>query len=329
MSYIETIRRKATGLARRVVLPESSDPRTIAAAVLLQRLGLPQPVLLGEPDPVRRALDAAGGEGAAIAVLQPATDPRAGDFAEILYQRRKEKGLTPAQAAERVRDPLFFAAMLLGTGEVHAGVAGAVNTTGDVMRAGLWCVGMLPGVKTVSSSFYMVVPPFRGGEEEVLTFTDCAVVPDPTPEQLADIAFAAAEARPKLVGDQPLVAFLSYSTKGSAEGPHIDKVRQAVEIFRQKHPDIQVDGELQLDAAVIASVGERKCPGSPVAGRANVLVFPDLDAGNIGYKLTQRLAHADAVGPVSQGMAKPWNDLSRGATPDDIANVACIAALQA
>jgi phosphate acetyltransferase len=228
-----------------------------------------------------------------------------------------------------VRDPLFFAAMMLGTGEVHAGVCGAVNTTGDVIRAGLWCVGMLPGVKTVSSSIYMVVPPFRSDAEEVLTFTDPAIVPDPTPEQLADIAFAAATARPKLVGDEPRVAFLSYSTKCSAEGPAIEKVQRAVEIFRAKHPEIAADGELQLDAALIASVGERKCPGSPVAGRANVLVFPDLDAGNIGYKLTQRLAHAEAIGPISQGMAKPWNDLSRGATADDVANVACIAALQA
>lgn len=329
MSFIETIRQKATGLRRRVVLPEATDPRTLAAAALLQRLGLPEPVLVGPPDQIRRCLDDAGGDGASTSVFDPATDPRTGDFAELLYQRRKEKGLTPEQAAARVRDPLFFAAMLLGTGEVQAGVSGAVNTTGDVMRAGLWCVGMLPGVKTVSSSFYMVVPPFRGGEEEVLTFTDCAVVPDPTPEQLADIAFAAADARPRLVGDTPYVAFLSYSTKCSAEGPHIEKVQKAVQIFRQKHPEIMADGELQLDAAVIASVGERKCPGSPVAGRANVLVFPDLDAGNIGYKLTQRLAHAEAVGPVSQGMAKPWNDLSRGATADDIANVACIAALQA
>ncbi len=329
MSFIDEIRRKATGLPRRVVLPEGTDPRTIAAAALLQRLDLPQPVLLGPPDQVRQGLKQAGADAALVTVLDPAADPRLGDFAELLFQRRREKGLTQEQAAARVREPLFFGAMMLATGEVQAGVCGAVNTTGDVMRAGLWCVGMRPGVTIVSTSFYMVVPPFRGSDAEVLTFTDCALVPDPTPEQLADIAFAAAAARPKLVGDQPLVAFLSYSTKCSAEGPHIDKVQKAVEIFRQKHPEIPMDGELQADAAIIASVGERKCPGSPVAGRANVLVFPDLDAGNIGYKLTQRLAHAEAIGPISQGMARPWNDLSRGATADDIANVACIAALQA
>ncbi len=329
MSFIDDIRRKATGLRRKVVLPEGTDPRTIAAAALLQRLDLPQPVLLGPPDQIRKALKEAGADADLITVIDPASDPRLGDFAELLYQRRKAKGLTPEQAAARVREPLFFGAMMLQTDEVQAGVCGAVNTTGDVMRAGLWCIGMRAGVSIVSTSFYMVVPPFRGPEAEVLTFTDCALVPDPNPEQLADIAFAAAEARPKLVGDRPLVAFLSYSTKCSAEGPRIDKVQKAVEIFHQKHPEIPADGELQLDAAVVTSVGERKCPGSPVAGRANVLVFPDLDAGNIGYKLTQRLAHAEAIGPISQGMAKPWNDLSRGATADDIASVACIAALQA
>ena len=329
MSFIDDIRRKATGLRPQVVLPEGTDPRTIAAAVILQRLELPAPVLLGPVDQIRQAVNAAGGDGAALAVIEPTGDPRVNDFAQLLYERRKAKGLTPEQAAERVRDPLFFGAMLLQTGAVHAGVCGAVNTTGDVMRAGLWCIGSLPGVKTVSTSFYMVVPPFRGEVEEVLSFTDCALVPDPTPEQLSDIAFAAATARGKLVGDQPRVAFLSYSTKGSAEGPLVQKVRDACTLFRQQHPEIAADGELQLDAAVIASVGERKSPGSAVAGRANVLVFPDLNAGNIGYKLVQRLANAEAVGPISQGMAKPWNDLSRGSTADDIANVACLAALQA
>ncbi|HEX9109665.1 MAG TPA: phosphate acyltransferase, partial [Longimicrobiales bacterium] len=255
MNFIEMIRGKATGLPRRVVLPEGTDPRTIAAAALLQRLDLPQPVLLGPVDDIRRALDAAGADGASFSVIDPPSDPRLGDFAELLYQRRKEKGLTPEEARQRVHDPLFFGAMMLQSGEVHAGVCGAVNTTGDVMRAGLWCIGTRAGVKTVSTSFYMVVPPFRGEAQEVLTFTDCALVPDPTAEQLADIAFAAAEARPKLVGDQPLVAFLSYSTKGSAQGPLVDKVQQALAIFREKHPDVAVDGELQLDAALIASVG--------------------------------------------------------------------------
>ncbi len=329
MNFIETIRRKATGLQRQVVFPEGTDLRTLSAAAILQQLDLPRPVLLGPEAELRRGLEAAGGDPARASIIDPATDPRAGDFAQLLYERRKAKGLTAEDAAVRMRDPLFFGAMLLATGSVDAGVCGAVNTTGDVMRAGLWCIGTAPGVKTVSTSFYMVVPPFRGDAEEVLTFTDCALVPDPTAEQLADIAYAAAQARPRLVGDEPRVAFLSFSPKGSAAHALVEKVQQACALFREKHPEIAADGEFQLDAAVIASVGERKAPGSAVAGHANVLVFPDLTAGNIGYKLTQRLAHAEAVGPISQGMARPWNDLSRGATADDIANVACIAALQA
>ncbi len=329
MSFIDSIRQKATGLQRQVAFPEGTDLRTLSAAALMQRLDLPRPVLLGPEAELRRGFAAAGGDAERVTIIDPAQDPRAADFAQLLYERRKAKGLTPEEAAQRVRDPLFFGAMLLGTGAVQAGVCGAVNTTGDVMRAGLWCIGTAPGVKTVSTSFYMVVPPFRTETEEVLTFTDCALVPDPTPEQLADIAFAAAQARSRIVGDEPRVAFLSFSTKGSAAHAHVEKVQQACALFCEQHPEIAADGELQLDAAIIASVGERKAPDSRVAGHANVLVFPDLDAGNIGYKLTQRLAHAEAVGPISQGMARPWNDLSRGATPDDIANVACIAALQA
>jgi phosphate acetyltransferase len=205
----------------------------------------------------------------------------------------------------------------------------AVHATSDVLRAALLCIGAAPGLDTVSSSFYMVVQPFRGTEQpEVLTFTDAGVLPGPDALQLADIAVAAAAERRRIVGDEPRVAFLSYSTHGSADGPEVRKMREAFRVFRERKPEIVADGELQADAALIASVAHRKAPGSPVAGSANILVFPDLDAGNIAYKLVQRLAGAEALGPVLQGLARPFNDLSRGASSDDIVNVACITALQ-
>jgi phosphate acetyltransferase len=218
---------------------------------------------------------------------------------------------------------------MVARGEADASVAGAVRTTGDVLRAALWLIGPAPGVKTVSSSFYMVVPPFRDGAEETLTFTDCAVVPAPTAEQLADIAIAAADDRRAIVGDEPRVAMLSFSTRASGAGPSVELVQQATALVRSRRGDLAVDGELQGDAALIRQVAERKAKGSAVAGTANVLVFPSLDAGNIAYKLVQRLAHASAIGPIIQGLAKPCSDLSRGAVPDDIINVAAITALQA
>jgi phosphate acetyltransferase len=262
-----------------------------------------------------------------VEVVDPARDQRLDRVAEDLHARLRVRGLTEAGALALAQHPLYFADDLVRHGEVDGCVAGAQYTTADVLRAALTLVGLRESVRVASSAFYMVLD--ADGAERVLTFSDCAVIPQPTADQLADIALSAAEDRSRIVGDVPVVAFLSYSTRGSAEGETVERVREAVRLTRDRAPALLVDGELQVDAALIPSIGARKAPGSPVAGHANVLIFPNLDAGNIGYKLTERLAGARAVGPILQGFAKPCSDLSRGASPDDITWVAAVTALQA
>ena len=290
----------------RVVLCEGEDARVRSAIEQLRAKQVVEPIVLG-------------GDG-----LDPAKDRRLGKIAQFLRERRPDRIRDGVHALDVAADPVNFGAALVALGEADGCVAGAVYATGEVVRAALWAIGTAPGMSLVSSSFYMVL----SGSETVLTFTDCAVVPEPTPGQLAEIALAAARDRHRLVGDSPRVAFLSYSTKGSAGGPHVARVQEAAAHFQQLAPNILCDGELQADAALSPEVGERKAPGSPVAGRANVLVFPDLDAGNIGYKLVQRIGGAVAIGPILQGLARPMADLSRGATADDIVEVTAMVALQ-
>jgi phosphate acetyltransferase len=328
-AFLESLATRARERQRRIVFPEGGDARTVEAVARIVIAGLLRPVVLGDAETVRMGVHRLGGDGDAVEVIDPASDPRRETLAVLLAEARAHRAMTIDDAARRIVEPLFFGAMLVRTGEVDGSIAGAVHTTGDVVRAALWCVGTAAGVQTVSSSFYMVVPPFRGTDTpEVLTFTDAGVVPSPTVDQLVDIAVAAAAARRSVVADEARVAFLSFSTLGSAAGPEAGRVRTAFERFHERRPDVPADGELQADAALVEAVALRKAPLSPLRGSANVLVFPDLDAGNIAYKLVQRLARAEAVGPILQGLARPCNDLSRAASPEDILNVACITALQ-
>lgn len=313
MSFLEGLRERAARSRPRIGFPEAGDPRTAEAILCLARDGAVRPVVVEAAERVDELL--AGAHG--VEILDPYAPGRRGEVAELLPE---------VEAGGHV-EPLRFAAAQLRRGRLDGVVAGARSSTADVVRAGLRIVGLAPNIRTVSSSFYMVL----GGEdgEVVLTFTDAAVVPRPTAEQLAEIADAAARARRLVVGDEPRVAFLSFSTHGSADGDSVRRVREGLRLFRGRRPDIMCDGELQVDAAIEPDVAARKAPGSPVAGRANVLVFPDLDSGNIGYKLVHRLAGAHALGPILQGLDLPLNDLSRGASVSDIVHVAYITALMA
>ncbi len=306
MTFRQELLCRAAQRRARIVLAEGTDPRVRAAASRMRGEGIVEPLVIGGPDG-----------------MSPADDPRLPRVAEFLRERRPDKVHDGVHALDLAADPLNFAAALVALGEADGCVAGATRPTAEVIRAALWAIGTAPGVSLVSSSFYLVL-----GDDQVLTFTDCAVVPDPDAEQLSQIALAAARDRTRLVGDQPRIAFLSFSTHGSAAGERVLKVRDAADRFRALAPNIISDGEIQADAALAPDVCERKAAGSPLAGRANVLVFPDLDAGNISYKLVQRLAGAAALGPILQGLARPTADLSRGASVDDIVEVAAMVALQ-
>lgn len=328
MDLLTGFKEKAKANKRRIVLPEGNELRTLKGAAQAAAEGLAEPILLGDAAEIR---DLAAKEGISLdglTILDIASSADLPAFAEQFYELRKHKGMTMEKAEQTVRKPLYYGNMMLMQGKADGLLAGADNTTGDVLRAALQTVKTKPGIKTVSGAFVMLLPNQNYGDNGVFIFGDCAVNPNPDSQQLADITISCAETKRNLIGGEANVAMLSFSTKGSAKHENVDKVTEALALVKEKQPELSVDGELQLDAAVEPSVAAKKAPGSTVAGHANVLVFPDLQAGNIGYKLVQRFAGATAIGPILQGMAKPVNDLSRGCSVQDVVDMIAITALQ-
>ena len=327
MAIIDKIKAKAKADVKHIVLPEGEETRNAQAAAIIAAEGLAKLTLLGNPEKVKEAANGASLEG--VEIIDPATSEKCAEYAAMLYEIRKAKGMTEEKAAALVKDPMYYGVMMVKAGDADGLVSGAIHSTGDMLRPALQIIKSKPGIKTVSSCFLMECPDKSYGDDGIMIFADCAVNIEPTAEELANIAIGAADSARALANMEPRVAMLSFSTMGSAKHDNVTKVQEATRIAKEMAPDLALDGELQLDAAIVEKVGQLKAPGSKVAGHANTLVFPDLGAGNIGYKLVQRLAGAEAYGPILQGIAKPCNDLSRGCSVEDIVATVAITAAQA
>lgn len=329
MSVLSDLRSRAAARPAHIVMSEGSDPRVVAAAVAATKQGIARITLVGPLDEVAaRLVDAGAPNAPNIAIEDPATSSLASDFTSVFYDLRRHKGVTAELAETQVQDPLIFAALMVRLGHADGTVGGAVHTSSDTVRAALQVIGKADSAPLVSSFFLMALPKGHASGREAMIFSDCGLVIDPTSEELASITVESAASCRQLLEVEPVCALLSFSTKGSARHERVTKVTDAVAILRERHPDIKADGELQFDAAFVPSVGASKAKGSDVAGHANVLIFPNLDAGNIGYKIAQRIGGCQAIGPVLQGLAKPANDLSRGCDAQDVTNMIAVTTLQ-
>ncbi|MDD6484060.1 MAG: phosphate acetyltransferase [Clostridiales bacterium] len=327
--FTDELKARAKQSIKTIVLAEGEELRTLKAAEIAVSEDYAKVILLGNPEKIAALAKAESVNIDGIPVIDPETSDKNGEYADTFYELRKAKGVTPEQAKETVKNPLYYGVMMVKNGDADGMVAGAVNSSANVLRPSLQILKTAPGTKLVSAFFIMNVPDCDMGSDGTFLFADCALNQDPNADEVSEIALSSAKSFEQLVGKEPQVAMLSYSTYGSAKSHLVEKMQEATRLAKEKAPDLKIDGELQLDAAIVSSVGEQKAPGSTVAGKANVLVFPDINAGNIGYKLVQRLAKAEAYGPVLQGIAKPVNDLSRGCSAEDIAGVIAITAVQA